>query len=288
MKTIIVPTDFSNNSIKALKFALNTAIKNDAVVHVVHQTSVLELAPDTAFSGLYMPSQADQVGYLKAELDKFLNKTLRSFKGKYDPKKVKSEIIPGVGTSDILIQASKRLKADAIIMGTTGASGLKRLFIGSVAAQVIEKASIPVIVIPDNFRQKAIKKIGYSSDLANLEEELKVLLPIANALDSEIEIFHIQPTFPTTNAFLNFDEKKDIQNLEKKFNINSITYRLIKTKQDNDFFGGIAKYRRVAKPDMICTVTHKRSWVEKILDPSKSKAIAYHNEIPVVCIKVGK
>jgi nucleotide-binding universal stress UspA family protein len=63
---------------------------------------------------------------------------------------------------------------------------------------------------------------------------------------------------------------------------------LVKTKQDNDFFGGISKYRRTANPDMICTVTHRRTWVEKILDPSKSKAIAYHNEVPVICIKAGK
>jgi nucleotide-binding universal stress UspA family protein len=288
MKTILVPTDFSANSSKALKFAIHTAIHNNSTVHIIHQTSVLELAPDSAFTGLYMPSQADQVQYLKAELDKFVKKSLRSFKGKIDEKFIKSEIVPGVGTSDILVSAVKRLKADLIIMGTTGASGLKRLFIGSVAAQVIEKSPVPVIVIPDNFRQKAIKKIGYSSDLAHMEDELKALMPVAKALEAEIEIFHIQPTFPTTKAFIEFNEEKDIDNLKKKLKLDSLQYRLIKTKQDNDFFGGISKYRRVAKPDMICTVTHKRSWVEKILDPSKSKAIAYHNEVPVVCVKVGK
>lgn len=288
MKNILVPTDFSANSSKALRFALQTAISNNSTVHIIHQTSVLELAPDSAFTGLYMPSQSDQVHYLNIELDKFVRKSLRPFKGKIDENRVKSEIVPGVGTSDILIAAVKNTKADIIIMGTTGASGLKRLFIGSVAAQVIEKSPVPVIVIPDNFRQKAIKKIGYSSDLAHMEDELKALLPVAKALGAEIEIFHIQPTFPTTKAFIAFNEERDIENLKKKLKLESLPYRLIKTKDDNDFFGGISKYRKVAKPDMICTVTHKRSWVEKILDPSKSKAIAYHNEVPVVCVKVGK
>jgi nucleotide-binding universal stress UspA family protein len=201
---------------------------------------------------------------------------------------ISAEIVPGVGTSDILVQTAKRLKVDCIVMGTTGASGLKRLFIGSVAAQVIEKSDVPVIVIPDNFRQKEIKKIGYSSDLSHLEAELNNLIPVANALGAEIEIFHIQPTFPATNAFLEFDENKTIPQLKKKLKLDQLSYKLVKTKQDNDFFGGIAKYRRTAKPDMICTVTHKRTWVEKILDPSKSKAIAYHNEVPVVCIKSSK
>jgi len=288
MKNILVPTDFSANSSKALRFALQTAISNNSTVHIIHQTSVLELAPDSAFTGLYMPSQSDQVHYINVELDKFVRKSLRPFKGKIDENRVKSEIVAGVGTSDILIAAVKNTKADIIIMGTTGASGLKRLFIGSVAAQVIEKSPVPVIVIPDNFRQKAIKKIGYSSDLAHMEDELKALLPVAKALGAEIEIFHIQPTFPTTKAFIAFNEERDIENLKKKLKLESLPYRLIKTREDNDFFGGISKYRKVAKPDMICTVTHKRSWVEKILDPSKSKAIAYHNEVPVICVKVGK
>lgn len=287
MKNILCPTDFSNNSAKALRFALNIAINNNATLHVIHQTSVLELAPDSAFTGLYMPSHEDQVGYLKAELDKFIRSSLKAYKVKYDLNKIKSEIVPGVGTSEIVVSSANRLKVDLIVMGTTGASGFKRIFIGSVAAQVIEKADVPVIVIPDKFRQKAIKKIGYSSDLGRIEEELKVLKPIAEALDAEIEIFHIQPTFPTTHAFIEFDEEKSLGKIRKKLKFDKLNYRLIRTKQDNDFFGGIAKYRRVAKPDMICTVTHKRSWVEKIFDPSKSKAIAYHNEVPVVCIKTN-
>lgn len=285
MKNILCPTDFSNNSAKALRFALNIAMNNNAKLHVIHQTSVLELAPDTAFSGLYMPSHEDQVGYLKEELDRFIKRALKSYKDKYDLSKINAEIIPGVGTSDIVVNAADKLKADLIVLGTTGASGLKRIFIGSVAAQVIEKANVPVIVIPDKFRQKAIKKIGYSSDLSNIENELKVLKPIAEALGAEVEIFHIQPTFPTTEAFIKFNEEKSLGEIRKRLKMDNLNYRLIKTKQDNDFFGGIAKYRRVAKPDMICTVTHKRSWVEKIFDPSKSKAIAYHNEVPVVCIK---
>lgn len=288
MKNILVPTDFSANSTKALRFAIKLAQKNNSKLHVIHQTSVLELAPDSAFTGLYMPSHEDQVDYLQGELNKFVNKLKRSLKLPADNKMISAEIVPGVGTSDILVQSAKRLKADCIIMGSTGASGLKRLFIGSVAAQVIEKSPVPVIVIPDNFRQKDIRKIGYSSDLSNVENELNTLLPIAKALDAEVEIFHIQPTFPTTHAFMDFDPEKALPSIKKKLKLENLTYKLVKTKQDNDFFGGISKYRRTANPDMICTVTHRRTWVEKILDPSKSKAIAYHNEVPVICIKAGK
>ena len=69
MKTILVPTDFSANSLKAFKFAISTALSNKAKIVVMHQTSVLELAPESAFTGLYIPSPIDQVSYLKKELE---------------------------------------------------------------------------------------------------------------------------------------------------------------------------------------------------------------------------
>jgi nucleotide-binding universal stress UspA family protein len=53
----------------------------------------------------------------------------------------------------------KRTKSEAIIMGTTGASRVKRFFIGSVAAKVLELSNVPVLVIPENFRLKLIKKM---------------------------------------------------------------------------------------------------------------------------------
>ncbi len=285
MKTILVPTDFSANSLKALRFAISTALKNKSKIVVMHQTSVLELAPESAFTGLYIPSPIDQVSYLKTELEKFVKKALRSFSSKTKDEFISSEIVPGVGTVEIILQTAKRHKADSIILGTTGASGLKRLFIGSVAAKVIENSPVPVIVIPDNFRLKAIKQIGYASDLAHVSEELTKLAPLAEALGANIEIFHVEPTFPTSEAFKKFDAEKHLAEWRKKFKLETLSYKMVRTKFDNDFYTGVDKYRRSAKPDMICMVTHRRNWVAKILDPSKSKGIAYHNEIPVLCIK---
>jgi len=285
MKTIIVPTDFSANSMKAMRFAMSNAMANNGKVHVVHQTSILELAPDSAFTGLYIPSETDHIGFLEKELHKFVKKAVSSFKGKFNAKNIQSEIVPGVGTANILIETTKRLKGDIIILGTTGASGLKRLFIGSVAAQVIEKSHVPVIVIPSSFRQKSIKLIGYSSDLDNIIPELEAIVPVANSLGATIEMFHIEPTFPTSKAFLKFDPEVEIPALKKKFKLDELTFKLVKTKEDNDFFGGISKYHRTRKPDMICAVKHHRNWVSKILDPSKTKTLAYHNEIPVLSVK---
>jgi nucleotide-binding universal stress UspA family protein len=84
MKIILVPTDFSANSLKALKFAIQAASKSKAKIVLMHQTSILELAPDSAFTGLYVPTYVDQLEYSKNALSKFRKKALAGFKGKAD------------------------------------------------------------------------------------------------------------------------------------------------------------------------------------------------------------
>ena len=287
MKNILVPTDFSPNSMKALKFALNLALEQQAKLVVIHQTSVLELVPDSTFAGIYMPAPKDQIEFLQNELNKFIRKAKTALKGKADKVQIQAEIQPGVGTSDVLSICIKKEKIDLLIMGTTGASGLKRLFLGSIAAQMIEKSTVPVLVIPNNFRQKKLSNLGFACDLKHVNKEMEILAPLAQSLGSSIELFHIEPSFPANPDFNTFNPDEVIPVMKKKFKLDSLSYKLIKTRQDNDFFGGIEKYRKTAKPDVICTVTHRRSWLGRIIDTSKSKSLAYHNEIPVLCIKVA-
>jgi nucleotide-binding universal stress UspA family protein len=285
MKTILVPTDFSKNSLKALRFAIELAVKNSFKIIAVHQTSILEMAPESTFTGFYVPSPIDQIGFLKNELEKFVNRAINTSASKINKSAITSEIIPGVGTVQTILETAKKHKADIIILGSTGASGLKRILIGSVAAKVLELSTIPVIIIPEKFRNKPLKHIGYASDLSHVASEMEKLIPFADMLGASIEIFHVEPTFPTSEAYKKFNPESSLVDLRMKYKRENITYKLVKTKFDNDFYTGIDKYRRTAKPDLLCMVSHKRNWVNKILDPSKSKGVAYHNEIPVICFK---
>jgi nucleotide-binding universal stress UspA family protein len=285
MKTILVPTDFSKNSLNALRFAIELAVKNSFNIIVIHQTSILDLAPESTFTGFYVPSPIDQIGFMKTELDKFVNRAINTSSSKINKTSISTEIIPGVGTVEIILETAKKHKADLIILGSTGASGIKRILIGSVAAKVVELSKIPVIIIPEKFRNKPLKHIGYASDLSHVASEMEKLIPLADMLGASIEIFHVEPTFPTSEAYKKFNPESSLIELRMKYKRENITYKLVKTKFDNDFYTGIDKYRRNAKPDLLCMVSHKRNWVNKILDPSKSKGVAYHNEIPVICFK---
>jgi nucleotide-binding universal stress UspA family protein len=65
--------------------------------------------------------------------------------------KAAGDVLSGEPAYEIIAYAAK-MKADAIVMGTHGRSGLKRLFMGSVAENVLRSASVPVVVVRDRAR----------------------------------------------------------------------------------------------------------------------------------------
>jgi hypothetical protein len=68
---------------------------------------------------------------------------------------------------DEIIDAAQKCKSQLIVMGTHGASGLKRILFGSNTSNVISKSNIPVLAIPQRYRFKKINSIVYATDLNN-------------------------------------------------------------------------------------------------------------------------
>jgi nucleotide-binding universal stress UspA family protein len=284
MRHILVPIDFSATSLKALRFALHQFQPTDAEITIMHHSSILELAPDSAFTGLYVPPPVDQLEYSQRELNRFTDKAMKGYEAKWPKEIIRQLIIPGIGSPDTIIETQKKQKADLIIMGSTGASGLKKWFIGSVAAKVIELSKVPVLVIPQYYKLKQVRKIGYASDLHSVKKDLEHLKPISEVLHAGIDMFHVEPQFPSNGAFKKFNAEKEVSDLKQQLNLPEFTYQLIKTRNENDLFAGIAQFRRKSKPDILAVITHKRNWMGKIVNPSQTKSLAYQSKLPLLAI----
>jgi nucleotide-binding universal stress UspA family protein len=284
MRHILVPVDFSATSLKALRFSLHQFQPADAEISIMHHSSILELAPDSAFTGLYVPPPTDQLEYTRGELNRFIDKALKGYESKWPKETIHQLVIPGIGSPDTIVETQKKQKADLIIMGSTGASGLKKWFIGSVAAKVIELSTVPVLVIPQYYKLKQVNKIGYASDLHSVHKDLEHLKPISEVFHAGIEMFHVEPEFPSNGAFKKFNAEREILDLKQRFNLPELSYKLIKTRTENDLFAGIAQFRRKSKPDILAVITHKRNWIGKIVNPSQTKSLAYQSKLPLLAI----
>ena len=141
MKKILVATDFSGPSVGAVRYALKFAAQFEVqllLLHVLHDPAE---AP-----GFYSSKKAGKKVLRNMEeaasemMNEFVEKHFKDFK------KVVAKIIPGLPAEEIVRLAEKE-KAEMIVIGTRGHSGLKRLMIGSVTDRVIREASCPVLTV---------------------------------------------------------------------------------------------------------------------------------------------
>lgn len=141
MKKILVATDFSGPSVGAVRYALKFAAQFEAqllLLHVLHDPAE---AP-----GFYSSKKAGKK--VLRNMEEAASEMMNEFVAKHfkDFKKVLAKIIPGLPAEEIVRLAEKE-KADMIVIGTRGHSGLKRLMIGSVTDRVIRVASCPVLTV---------------------------------------------------------------------------------------------------------------------------------------------
>jgi nucleotide-binding universal stress UspA family protein len=143
LRNILHPTDFSERS--EFAFHLASALARDygaqlTILHVLQEPTVL-------FTEAIAPPRDD-------DHREELGRKLREI-GACDPRlHVRHELVEGHPATEIL-RVAQATGADLIVMGTHGRRGLKRLIMGSVAAQVVQKAACPVLTVKTPFPEGA-------------------------------------------------------------------------------------------------------------------------------------
>lgn len=141
---ILLGTDFSPTSNKALEFTGEIARRLDAEVVLLHVNEPPEIAP--------LPDDAAQRRErARGELD-------RSRRELEDANvRVRVLLRPGDPAGEILRMATVH-DARVIVIGTHGATAATALLLGSVADRVVRHAAVPVLVIPDDVREPAVPR----------------------------------------------------------------------------------------------------------------------------------
>ena len=138
-KKIMVATDFSPLSEKAIDYAVMTAKQFGATILLIH---VLEPFPISTTDALMFVDNSEAVREVAEAMIVNLREILNE-KGVT----VETGLIQGAPASEIVIKASQE-EVDLIVMGTHGRKGVEHLLLGSVAEKVIRTAKCPVMIVP--------------------------------------------------------------------------------------------------------------------------------------------
>lgn len=166
-------------------------------------------------------------------------------------------------------------RCDLIVMGTKGASGIKKILLGSNAAAVIANSPIPVLTVPEFAFCKGLKDIVYASDMKSLFDEFAILLPLAKLFNPTIHVLHISQAdnIPKVN------EIAMAETLQKKFNYPKIDCTYI---VNADVKSGIDHYLNARNTDVLAMFSGKRNFFERIFEKSSSREMALQSTVPLL------
>lgn len=137
IQSILVPTDFSAPSIKALRYAEELAVQFDAKIILLNVVEPIGPTPDFAYNPMVLDEKII-VSTAQQHLKKFAVKEGLDTAPTY--------VRQGVPFHEIS-RAAVELKADLICIATHGYTGLKHVFMGSTAERVVRHAPCPVLVV---------------------------------------------------------------------------------------------------------------------------------------------
>jgi nucleotide-binding universal stress UspA family protein len=142
IRRILHPTDFSRASGAAFKRAVEMAKADRAELTVVHvRGAAIPLMADGYVSPkMYDDMEAAERAYAQKHLDAIVAKARKA------GARAKGLLVAGVAHERIA-QAARARKADLVVIGTHGRTGVARLFLGSVASRVLAVAPCPVLTV---------------------------------------------------------------------------------------------------------------------------------------------
>jgi universal stress protein A len=136
IKSIIVPLDFSEMSLKALRYAVAFAKQFGAKLTLVHVVEAPVHAADASFSSLV---SSDKFGAIKERLEEMIPPELS----------VDTAVRQNVPFNGIL-EVAQEINADLIITTTHGYTGLAQLFKGATVSKIVNQSPCPVLVVRES------------------------------------------------------------------------------------------------------------------------------------------
>ena len=282
MKTILVPTDFSEQAQVALDLAHGIARKSSATVQLL---SVVEAPQGTSFSAMgevTAPDGMDSMFFaqlLKRQRER-LEKLVKD--PKYQDISLEGEVEIGNPYESISQSITER-DVDLVVMGTQGSSGMEEILVGSNTEKVVRRAKCPVLTVKEAVDADSIKDIVFATNLRHTEEKLmNEVLKLQKLFDAKLHILCVNTpsTFETDRFY-----KEGIKNLAEKYKIENYTMNVYNDDVEED---GIVFFAEDINADMIALATHGRTGISHLLSGSIAEDIVNHAKRPVWTFSIRK
>lgn len=280
MKTILYATDYSKNSVAALKYAKSMSERLDyrlIVCHVFDYPTILGSALLTApFPDLENDTFQKHRKKLEAFCQEYLGGVWKAPNIQLQPVENKS-VVQGI------LLTAEEWHAQMVVVGIKGQSELRKILMGSTTKNLIEKAPCPILAIPADVSHKEINTIVYATAF---EEEdifaIRKLTELAQSFDAKIKVVHIV-TEDEYDGETQMEWFKEM--LEKKVTYNKIEFKLFFSE---NIFESLRVYLGDVNADMVVMLEREaKSIFKKWFHRDLVKKMESYGRIPLLSFREG-
>jgi len=276
MKRILLPTDFSDNSWNAIKFALQLYKDQECNFNLLHTYTPM------IYQVEYMQTstlQFEVMEAVKENSEKKLDKIEERINSEFNnPKHTFSQILSFNTLTAEIDELYRGNVMDLIIMGTKGASGVKEILFGSNTVHVLKKSKCPVLAIPSSFSFESPIEILFPSDYEiNFQHRhVQPILDIATLYHSRINILNASYGYDLSEA-----QEENRKKLEVYFKNIAHVFHSVSNQNVTE---AISKFQLKARVNLLVMINNKHSFFENLFFKSTINQIGFHLNIPFLVI----
>lgn len=275
MKSILLLTDFSDNSFLAAEYAclLSRAWQSNRIL-LFH-----------AYAG--KPVTGNEIGEIAGLSDRYAEAldTLEVWR-----ESLKQWVTPTT-TIDILVDEvdlprdinliCEEEAIDIIVLGITGRTGLQKVLIGSNAVRVMEKCNYPLLIVPANTTMQLPEAVAFATDLKAVKEKIETIQldSILAGLNARLDVVNIADKESDISAL-----KTEIANLHQALDKYQPSFFYVNHADPAE---GINIFALDHDIRLIITQHKKQTGLSAIFRQSVSKKLAWHSQIPVLVLPMN-
>lgn len=276
VKQILVPIDFSDQSLIALEQSYNLARLSKAEITLLH------VADEETFEPLFEIMRVTKE-YKKEVINSYEQKLKKLSEQVSNSANVKVNVIVKTGkVYDEIAEVAEDIDAYFIVMGTNGPVGIKKKFIGSNALRVIREAKCPVISIKGKNHRKGCKTIVLPLDLTReTKEKVTKAIELANYFASTVKVITVNDS---QDEFIHNKLKRQMDQVVEFIKSEGLvcTGEFI---HGTDIAQEIMNYASKVDADLIMIMTQQELYLTELFIGSSAQEIINNSEIPVCSIR---
>ena len=272
VKHILLPTDFSENSLHAIDYAAGLFQDYDCHFYLLNVQKSSEFITDDIFGA------SNNQSIYEAIVDdnkKKLNSLLKTYREKHKASEITWHALFDYDVFiDAIRQAIEAKQIDLIIMGSNGATGAKEVLFGSNTLRVIRGVDCPVLMIPEGYQFDSLNEMLFSTvDCKKLNNKTaKIVKDLCQLHHSVLHVLHIQPDLNEPEHGYDF-YLRDV--------LDGIKYKSHSLKGIPISFA-IESFEQLFPVTMNVMFVPKESFLDRFLFGSKTSQISYGSDIPLL------